>query len=128
MPQAAPAPVARPTAARPTAAPPAPAARGGDHAVDPDELRAAAKAVAVAADRLRHFDTDRLSVDAGDTGHDELADALRASAITQRKKIDGLVDELDAMADRLRHTAHVAADHDSEHARRIRAHHKGDDR
>lgn len=127
MPQPALVPAARPAAARPPAAP-ARDARTGDHAVDPDELRAAAKTVAAAADRLRHFDTDRLTADAGDTGHDELADALRASAITQRKKIDGLVDELDAMADRLRHTAHVAADHDSEHARRIRAHHKGDDR
>jgi uncharacterized protein YukE len=99
-----------------------------DHAVDPDELLAAARVVSDAADRLRHFDTDRLTATAGQTGHDDLSDALRAGAIRQQQKIGGLVDELDAMTDQLRRTAHTATDHDQEHARRLRATGKGNDR
>jgi hypothetical protein len=100
---------------------PTPATSRADHAVDPDELLAAARAVAAAAEQLRGFDTDQLTATAGQSGHEELSDALRASAIKQRTRIAGLIDELDAMTEQLRRTAHTSTEHDQEHARRLRA-------
>lgn len=72
-----------------------------DLVVDPDELRSAIEQIGKTISQLRGFDPGRLEVRPGQVGHAELGDILGQGTAQSRRKLDGLINDLEALADEL---------------------------
>lgn len=86
---------------------PRPDIRRGDAAhadlvVDPDELRTAIDQIDKTITQLRGFDPGRLEIRPTQVGHTELGEALGQGTAQSRRKLAGLINDLEALADELR--------------------------